>query len=63
MTEDELTDIEMRLRDCEEAMRARNNTFSPWERDFLKSIQEQFESKKFLSAKQVDILDKCWEKI
>lgn len=51
------------LEDCLEAKTCSNSPFSPWEEDFLDSIQDQLESGKKLSQKQGDALIRIWDKI
>lgn len=36
---------------------------SAWESDFLDSVMGQWENKKWLSPKQVTILEKIWDKL
>lgn len=36
---------------------------NPWETDFIKSIQKQNAEGKSLSLKQIESLDKIWEKV
>jgi hypothetical protein len=56
-------EIEEMLSDCKEARSARNSPFSPWEKKFIESVDEQYEEKKRLSPKQIETLEEIWEKI
>lgn len=51
------------LEDCHAAVIVRNTPFNKWELDFLESVSEQYETEKWLSEKQQEILEKCWDKI
>jgi len=64
MTQEERKDVEEKLRECSEALACSNfDAFTKWEQDFLNSVNEQLEERGFLSAKQVDIVNKIWWKI
>ena len=41
----------------------RESQMSEWECDFIESIDEQLYDTKSLSAKQIDVLNRIWEKV
>jgi len=43
-----------------ETVNTEGKNLSKWEEDFMKSITEQFEEKKWLSDKQEDILERIY---
>lgn len=56
-------DIETMLDDCNEAKTARNSPFTPWEKEFIESVSEQFDERHTLSDKQTETLENIWNKI
>lgn len=36
---------------------------TPWEREFLESVQEQWEDRQWLSERQGEVLERIWEKL
>lgn len=46
------------IEDCE----ARSERLSDWEAQFLDSLRRQLENGRRPSVKQIEILDKCWER-
>ncbi len=56
-------DIERWLNDCVAAARARNNPFNAWEKEFIESIQLQWNERQSLTSKQADTLLEVWGKI
>lgn len=46
------------IEDCEN----REERLSDWERTFIDSLRRQIESGKMPSQKQIDCLDKAWER-
>lgn len=51
------------LQDCQEAASCSNTPLSKWEQDFIDSITEQYEERRSLSSKQVEVLKRIWDKI
>jgi hypothetical protein len=55
------------IEDCESVRHIEKEkggpNFNKWELDFLDSIIEQYEEKCWLSEKQIEILEKMWDKI
>lgn len=50
-------------RQIEDCM-ARDNKMTEWEQNFVQSLSEQLErSANGLSQKQIDVLDRVWEKV
>lgn len=47
------------ITDCE----TRSEKLSEWEASFIQSIREQFDRRGSLSDRQLEILDKIWEKV
>ena len=54
-TEEYLTLIE----DCE----ARESKMTEWEQEFMDSLRKQIEKGRRPSVKQVEVLDRVWEKV
>lgn len=51
------------MRQIEDCM-ARDNRMTEWEQNFVQSLSEQLErSDGGLSQKQIDVLDRVWEKV
>lgn len=42
---------------------ARDSKLSEWEQDFIRSIHEQLEDGRTLTAKQAGVLDNIWDRI
>lgn len=57
------SDLEEALEDCSSALSATNCPFTPWEKEFVESVYEQFQARSTLSDKQKDILAKIWDKV
>jgi hypothetical protein len=57
------SDIETALEDCQSALRASNCPFGSWEKDFIASVAEQYESRGSLSEKQMAVLQRIWDKV
>lgn len=55
----QMDDTEQLIADCE----ARETKLSEWEAGFVQSIREQFNRKGSLSEKQLETLEKIWEKV
>lgn len=55
--------IQEALDDCLSAISARNCPFSPWDREFLESVAEQWEERQSLSERQQDALRDIWDKV
>lgn len=47
------------VNDCQ----ARDRRMSEWEREFMSSIEQQLKEGKELSPKQIDVLNRVWEKV
>lgn len=47
------------IADCE----ARESRLTEWEQKFLQSLTEQIDRNLALSVKQIDTLDRIWEKV
>ena len=56
-------DIENAMDDCRSGLDASNNPFNEWEENFLFSILNQWDEKKWLSPKQQETLKKMWNKV
>lgn len=56
-------DIENALEDCASALDASNCPFSDWEKEFIESLWDQFRRRKILSDKQIEILERIWDKV
>ena len=54
-----LDDYRTMIDDCSD----RESQMSEWECDFIESIDEQLYDTKSLSTKQIDILNRIWEKV
>ncbi|MBI5255387.1 MAG: hypothetical protein HY855_02730 [Burkholderiales bacterium] len=52
-------DTEQLIEDCE----ARESKLSDWERTFIDSIRRQRAQGRDLSAKQLDVLNRTWERV
>jgi len=50
--------VEM-LDDCE----SRDDNMNDWESDFCESIREQLDNGRSLSTKQVEMLEKIWDRL
>lgn len=47
------------IEDCEN----RESKLTEWEADFIQSIKERLDSGKFLTPKQIEILDNIWGRV
>jgi len=47
------------IEDCEK----REERLSEWERDFIQSLREQIEGNRAPTPRQVEVLDRVWEKV
>jgi len=47
------------IEDCEK----RESRMTEWEQSFIDSVSKQISSKEYLSPKQVEIIDRIWEKV
>ena len=54
-----LDDCREMIDDCSD----RESQMSEWECDFIESIDEQLYDTKSLSTKQIDVLNRIWEKV
>lgn len=63
MTFDEQEALQNCLDDIQDTLTVSNCPFSKWEIDFIDSILEQWEEKKFLTPKQRMTVIRIWEKI
>ena len=52
-------DVEAMIDDCMK----RESKLSSWELSFIQSISDRYDSKGCLSEKQLETLDKIWERI
>lgn len=59
----EREEIQQMLEDCNEARTCSNSPFSPWEKEFIESVTDQFDQRGSLSPKQLDILGGLWDKV
>ena len=55
--------IEQYIEDCEGAMTARNSPFNDWEREFIESVAERWETSHHLTEGQQDKLEQIWDKL
>lgn len=56
-------DIRIKLEDLKNSVKARNNVFSAWERDFINDITLKLQNEKItVSVKQFDIIERLWDK-
>lgn len=53
------SDTELMIEDCMK----RKSKLTDWETGFMRSLYPQLSEKGFLSEKQLDTLDKIWERI
>jgi len=56
-------DIENAIEDCQSATSASNCPFNEWEEEFIESIAEQWSEKSYLTEKQMDTLQRIWDKV
>lgn len=47
------------ISDCE----TRDKKLTDWEREFVASLRKQIEAGRVPSPKQIDVLDRVWEKV
>jgi hypothetical protein len=55
--------LERMVLDCETAVTASNHPFTDWEKEFIASAVNQYKARRWLSAKQIEAVKKCWDKI
>lgn len=56
-------DDESMLDDCQATLNCSNHPFTPWEEDFIGSIQEWWDDHDELTERQGEVLGDIWEKI
>lgn len=59
----EKEELEKILNDCCREAQASNSCFSDWEQDFIESINDQYSERGFLTDRQIEILERTWNKI
>lgn len=59
MSEQSNAEVEQIIADCEN----RDELMTDWERKFTDSVSKQFKEKGSLSPKQLDVLNKIWDKV
>jgi hypothetical protein len=52
-------EVEQIITDCEN----REERLTDWERNFIDSVSKQFKEKGSLSPKQLEVLNKIWDKV
>ena len=60
--DDWLSEYKEMIDDCL-ATKSREDRLTEWEAEFLDSVETQMVSKNTISQKQIDVLERIWEKV